>query len=546
MLRDTSLINAAIEQGVLEAKQVADWQIQARRERRELMRLICFASRTPLMALYQAYAELHDLRFVSGSLSIDIALLRKLPRTLYERRLILPLQKQEAEGPVCIAVANPEDLSAIEQARRLLGSTIKVVLAMPLQLQRALNGVELPGMNEVGQGGTSEIDPVKVLNELFDEAYLLRASDIHFEPLPEAMQIRLRVDGHLQIYYQQFNQADGLSLMSRLKVLAGLDIAEQRMPQDGNLTHYLTEVDNSFDVRVATLPTRFGERATLRLLGSDSSVLRLSQIGFSTANLQRFQETIRRPFGMVLVTGPTGSGKSTTLYAALQEIAKDDVNVMTAEDPVEYVMPGISQVHVSSKVSFSSALRSFLRHDPDVIMVGEIRDGETANIAMKAAMTGHLVFSTVHTNSAISTISRLADMGVERFMIGSTLIAVIAQRLVRRLCPSCKQSYVINDRQQQFLGCASDTLLYRSVGCAHCMGSGYKGRIALFETLWVDADLAELIAQGADEASIRQHASQFASLSQDGQEKLLAGLTSWEELVKLALVPHLANIEVSV
>jgi len=569
MLRDTTLINAALEQGLLAADEVSRLQLQARRERRELLAFICFSTRTPLAAFYRAYAELHAIAYVDGTLQPDAKQLRKLPRSLSERRLMVPLLsgselsgtelsgaelmgaglnapgakngKTLAAERTVLAVADPEDHAGIEQARRILGGTLEVRLALPKTIQRVVGQhgpVLLPAGGAQGTAGNdATFDPVALLDELFEEAFLQRASDIHFEPQKENFQIRLRVDGRLMVYPERLSLADGQSLMSRMKVLTGMDIAEQRQPQDGNMSYVIAETGTAFDVRAACLPTRFGERATLRLLGTDAAALTLEQIGFSPTCLAQFRTTIRRPYGMVLVTGPTGSGKSTTLYSALQEIVGSDTNIMTAEDPIEYVMEGVSQVHVSGKVSFPDALRSFLRHDPDVIMVGEIRDGETASIALKAAMTGHLVFSTLHTNSAIASINRLVDMGVERYLIGSTLVAVIAQRLVRRLCSTCKEAVEPDTQQRKSLGVVSDALkLYRPCGCAHCMGSGYRGRLALFETLWIDDAMGELICCNADEITLRREANHFSSLARDGRDKLIAGLTSWEELARLSLI----------
>ena len=378
-------------------------------------------------------------------------------------------------------------------------------------------------------------DSVQVLDEVFEEAWLCRASDIHIEPYKESIQVRLRVDGRLQEYPRQFLVEEGLSLMSRMKVLASMDISEQRMPQDGGLTHTLAN-GIEFDVRAATMPTRFGERATLRLLGSDNQALSLSNIGMGARDQALFEREIRKPHGIILITGPTGSGKSTTLYAALQHIADTELNIMTVEDPVEYVMEGISQVQVGAKVSFSSALRSFLRHDPDVMMVGEIRDGETAGIAMKAAMTGHLVFSTLHTNSAIGAVNRLVDMDAERYLIGATLLAVIAQRLVRKLCPQCKQKRPVSEAEQAALQCEPDAQVWVPNGCAHCLDSGYKGRIALFETYWIDSKARQMIAEDATEAELRAHASEFSDLLSDGRQKVLQGVTSIGELQRLGLI----------
>jgi len=289
-------------------------------------------------------------------------------------------------------------------------------------------------------------------------------------------------------------------------------------------------------VRCATMPTRFGERATLRLLGSDNQALSLAGIGMSAIDLQRFEREIQKPHGMILITGPTGSGKSTTLYAALQQVSSPEINIMTVEDPIEYVMSGVAQVQVGSKVSFSSALRSFLRHDPDVMMVGEIRDGETAGIGMKAAMTGHLVFSTLHTNSAAGAVNRLVDMGAERYLIGATLLAVIAQRLVRRLCTECRQERVVTVREAEFFGFDIAQKVYEPKGCAHCLDSGYKGRLALFETYWIDTKARQLINDGATEAELIRHAKDFSDLLHDGVNKVSSGLTSLAELKRLGLL----------
>ncbi len=543
MLRDTVLINACVQLGLLSPELVTEVQRSARRERKELLTALAFANRMPISAFYRAYAGLHRLPFISGkAIQPSPELLRKLPQSLIERRLMLPLASDENDR-IRLVVADPEDHAGIQQVKRILGQTIDIYLAAPKELTHIIQRVTLrsapqseSSLKDNSGAADNIFDPVQTLDDIFDEAYLLRSSDIHIEPLKESVQIRIRVDGRLQDYPRNFTPEEGLSLMSRLKVLASMDISEQRMPQDGSLTH---TVDNGveFDTRIATLPTRFGERATIRLLGSDGDALSLQQIGMSIDDLTRFREAIVKPHGMILITGPTGSGKSTTLYSALQEIATDDINILTAEDPVEYVMEGISQVHVSGKVSFADALRSFLRHDPDVIMVGEIRDGETASIAMKASMTGHLVFSTLHTNSAIAAVSRLADLGAESYLIGSTLLSVIAQRLIRRLCPNCKHPKQASTSELQQLGLSQDTTLYEAKGCANCMDSGYKGRLALFETLWIDNDMAALISQGADESTLQKEAKHFFSLRQDGIAKALQGLTSIEELDRLALLP---------
>lgn len=551
MLRDSVLINACIQQGLLAPELVSEIQGKARREHKDLLTALAFAARIPVSTFYRAYASLHQLPFIAGKAIVPSAkLIRKLPHHLLERRLIIPMDPSDkAPDRIRLVLADPEDQAGLQQIKRIIGQSVDLYLAEPKMLaqiiQSALrHAAPFIDNKDAQKNKAGEFDSVQILNQIFDEAYLLQASDIHFEALKEAMQIRLRVDGRLQDFPRTFTKDEGQNLMSRLKVISGLDISEQRMPQDGSLRQSVDD-GSEFDVRVATMPTRFGERATLRLLGSDSSALSLEQIGMSTNDLNRFREAIAKPHGMILITGPTGSGKSTTLYSALQEIATDDINILTVEDPVEYVMEGISQVQVSSKVAFSAALRSFLRHDPDVIMVGEIRDGETASIAMKAAMTGHLVFSTLHTNSAIAAVNRLVDIGAERYLIGSTLLAVIAQRLVRRLCPLCKAGHAASEYQCQqicVIHNANHPLeIYHPQGCANCTGTGYKGRLALFETLWIDNDMAKLISQGADELTLQSEAKHFYSLAEDGRQKVIQGVTSIEELERLSLLARFST-----
>ena len=532
MIRENVLINAAIQTGLLNDAVIAEYKLLARRQRVDLLELLSYKLRFSISDLYRAYAQTQGIRYLTpDEIKVDPILLRKLSPSLIARRLILPLMPL-AENALLL-VDNPDDLAGIAQSKRLLPKDIEICMTDPRLLKQLITKVN---QSNVDVEVEEEFDPVFQLDEMIKEAYLSHASDIHFEPAKEQFHIRLRVDGCLQAYAQFFTTGQGIALMSRMKVLTGMDISEQRMPQDGGMTF---KIDNqiSFEIRAATVPVKFGERATLRLLSSNSEALSLETIGFSESSLARFEQAIKRPHGMVLITGPTGSGKSTTLYSALQQIVSKEINVLTVEDPVEYVMEGISQVQVGTKVSFASALRSFLRHDPDVIMVGEIRDGETANIAMKASLTGHMVFSTLHTNSAVSTISRLKDIGVEPFLIGSTVVCVIAQRLVRRLCATCKETVALTADNRRLLNLDDkiDNSIYEAKGCATCHGSGFKGRIALFETLWVDDALGELIASGVSEQVILRHAKDFISLAQDCTEKILAGATSLSEFKRLSL-----------
>ncbi|QUM89179.1 type II/IV secretion system protein [Moritella sp. 36] len=551
MIRDNVLINAGIQTGMLDETEIAKYKLAARRERVDLLYLLSYKLRFPIADLYRAYAQTQGIRFLTNDeIRVDPQLLRKISPSIIERRLVIPLMP--IDETALLLVDNPEDRAGLSQVQRLLPPDIEICMTDPNLLQQLVIRVTQATNDEE----PPEFDPVISLDEMIREAYLYRTSDIHFEPAKETFHIRFRIDGCLQPYAQIFSAEQGAALMSRMKVLAGMDISEQRMPQDGGMAY---ELDNNiaFDIRAATVPVKFGERATLRLLGSDSEALSLKKIGFSERALARFSDVIKRPHGMILITGPTGSGKSTTLYSALQQIASNDINVLTVEDPIEYVMEGISQVQVSSKVSFSSALRSFLRHDPDVIMVGEIRDGETAGIAMKAALTGHMVFSTLHTNSAVSTVSRLVDIGAEPFLIGSTLVSIIAQRLVRRLCAFCKVSVELSDDDRKLLRLTyeqngyvnenkmdetkaddvnfAEGTVYQAKGCSNCHDSGYKGRIALFETLWVDDHLAQVIGNGATEKEILDNATDFVSLADDCREKIRAGHTSIAEFERLSL-----------
>jgi type IV pilus assembly protein PilB len=528
-----TLINAGLEAGLIDAETVAELRVKARREHSDLLETITLHERFPLAALYQALAELKGLPYLgSRDLLVDEALFRRIPPSLLQRRRVLPVRGRGDEA--FLATADPEDFFAAEQISRILGQPLTLAVAEPLAIESRLrtalrlSALELPEADAVA----AEIDPVTELDEILRQAYVSRASDVHFAPGKDGMKIRFRVDGRLLDYPADYSPAEAGSLLSRIKVLSGMDISEQRLSQDGGMSHKVAE-GREFDIRVAAMPTRWGERGTLRLLEQDAANLTLTKLGMGDTALMRFRETIVRPHGMVLITGPTGSGKSTTLYAALQEIVSPDINVLTVEDPIEKVIDGVSQVQVGGKMSFAGALRGFLRHDPDVIMVGEIRDPETTDVALKAALTGHMVFSTLHTNSAVSAVTRLRDIGAERFLIASTLVAVIAQRLVRRLCPHCKKARSADEREKVLLKTEGSALqLYEPSGCPICTGTGYRGRIGLFETLWIDEALAHTIAEGGSEGALIAQAKDYVTLWDDGRDKAMAGITSLDEVLR--------------
>jgi type II secretory ATPase GspE/PulE/Tfp pilus assembly ATPase PilB-like protein len=536
-LSSNILIEAGVEAGLIDADTVAALRVKARRERIDLLDAVVLHGRFPLAALYQALAELRGLPFLrGGELVADRDSLRRVSPGLLQRRRCLPVRG--ASGELFLALSDPDDFFAVEQIGRLLGQSLAPALADPLAIEARLRRALRQTGPEFGDTdpAAEEIEPVAELDDILRQAYISRASDVHFEPGKDSLKVRLRVDGRLIDYPVDYSHGEAAALLSRIKVLSGLDISEQRLPQDGGMHHSVAE-GREFDIRVATLPTRWGERGTLRLLEQDASGLSLTGLGMADDTLARFRKAIVRPHGMVLVTGPTGSGKSTTLYAALQEIVSPEINVLTVEDPIERVIDGVSQVQVGAKIGFAAALRGFLRHDPDVIMVGEIRDAETTDIAMKAALTGHLVFSTLHTNSAVSAVTRLRDIGAERFLIASTLIAVIAQRLVRRLCGQCKASRPAEAHERELLSLEPGSVLYEPAGCPLCTGTGYRGRIGLFETLWIDERLAQLIAEGADEPVLIRSAKDYQTLWDDGRAKVAAGTTSLAELRRVVDKP---------
>lgn len=383
---------------------------------------------------------------------------------------------------------------------------------------------------------------IRLINGILQEAIRSRASDIHVEPYEERLSVRFRIDGSLS---EKLSLPARLAavLVSRVKVMARLDIANKRIPQDGRFSFNLGE--RQIDVRVSTLPARHGERLVMRILEKDSQGIALSELGMDAAMLTDFQSMLARPNGIILVTGPTGSGKTTTLYGALSQLNDGTRNVLTVEDPVEYALDGIGQTQVNDKVgmSFAAGLRAILRQDPDVVMVGEIRDPETAEIAVQAALTGHLVLSTVHTNSAIAAIARLRDMGVEPFLLSSTVTALVAQRLVRRLCENCKTPYKPTVSECAELGVAHGSTFHKSVGCMQCQNIGYQGRLGLYEMVINDDTLRQMIHDGASETDMAAYAFQSRhTLLQSGADAVLAGCTSSEEVLRVCSAQTAENI----
>ncbi len=536
-VNDTTLIEAGIRVGLLSVEGVQKLRLEAKRERLGLVEAVTRAGRFPEAALYQALADVRGIPFLPASkLTPDLEVLEQLPRQM-RQRLVLPVRA--ADGSRLLVLADPDDRITQERIERAVGMDFEPALAEPETLKRALEKCRESGSSGSiplqPLAGAELVDPVQFLDDIMKEAYLRRASDIHFEPQEGSMRIRFRVDGHLQEYPRTLSAADEEALVNRVKVLSGLDIAEQRMAQDGSLKYRITNWNmRDTDIRVATIPTRWGERCTLRILGEDTGQLTLGQLGMSDKMLDRFRQAITQPHGMILVTGPTGSGKSTTLYAAIRELPLEELNVLTVEDPVEQTVEGITQVQMTGKVGFAQALRSFLRHDPDVILVGEMRDYETVEIGLRASMTGHLVLSTLHTNDSLGAVTRLADIGAERFLIGSTLVGVLAQRLGRRLCNHCRVKHPCTPKEQEILNLPADSTaeIYEPVGCSFCLGTGFSGRVGFFEALWVDQDLRVAISEGAGEQELRAKATEMTSLWSDCCQKVLNGDVSLSETLQ--------------
>ncbi len=465
----------------------------------------------------------------------------------------------EARPVVLGARGKAPDPWAVIEARRTVGAPVAVDILPPDAFERRLSEIysvegistadlDLDGddadLASLAEGlpktadlldSENDAPVIRLINALIAEAVKVKASDIHIEPYEKALSVRLRIDGVLREILSLPARMTPV-LTSRVKVMARLDIAERRVPQDGRIS--LALGGKTVDVRVSTLPARFGERVVMRILDKDEARLDLDGLGMPPEILTRFKQVLTRPNGIILVTGPTGSGKTTTLYGALTVLNEPSRNILTVEDPVEYAIEGVGQTQINPKVgmTFATGLRAILRQDPDIVMVGEIRDVETAEIAVQASLTGHLVLSTVHTNSAAGAITRLRDMGVEAFLLSSTIAAVMAQRLVRRLCPSCKTPYAADAATKRMIGAGEheEVTLYHPAGCGRCNQTGYEGRVGVYELIIVDEKLKRLIHDGANEQDLAAHAfAHGETLQQSGLRHARAGLTALEEVLRV-------------
>lgn len=477
-----------------------------------------------------------------------------IPYLFAKQKKLIPLE--ESEKGIYVAIADPLDLDALEELRFLLGKPVLPIYSPKVVIESAIERCyhqkeeeTKKFFSDLDQGMVikeeeeeydlleqSEENPViRMVNTLIVEAIQQGASDIHFEPTEEGLAVRYRIDGCLQKRHspsQEYQQ----QVLTRLKVMSKMDIAERRLPQDGRIK--LRHGGREIDFRVSTLPTSYGERIVLRILDRANVVLGLDRIGMNETLLASFRKLISAPEGIVLVTGPTGSGKTTTLYSALAEMNGPEVNIITVEDPVEYKIPGISQVNVSPRIdlTFAKGLRHILRQDPDIIMIGEIRDKETAEIAIQASLTGHLVLSTLHTNDAPSALTRLADMGIEPYLLASSILGVVAQRLVRKICPQCKSAYAPTLEELHEMGLREGGHpFYRGGGCAACFGTGFKGRCAIYELMPVTSKIKLQVLKSQDAEELRKVALQqeMVPLFQRGVQLVLAGVTSSTEVLRV-------------
>lgn len=485
---------------------------------------------------------------------IDPRYAHRVPAQFAMRRRLLPLCR--IDDQVWVAAEMAEDRSSMTALQRYLAEPLCLVPAERQSLQRALSrvyasqvrrsgttSIRRPGGASGGgnDGETEAAETVSLTDELLSAAILLRASDLHLLPAERCLTVQLRRDGELQPY-REIPKEMQAAVIGRLKVLAGMDIAEKRAPQDGRFNLSGLPGQPDIDVRAASMPTRYGERLTLRLLDKRNAAIELTALGFTPAQEQQLADSIRLPHGLILLTGPTGSGKTTTLYAAINHLlAERYCNVITVEDPIEYEIKRVSQVEIdqTDKVTFHRVLRSMLRHDPDVIMIGEIRDAETADIALKSALTGHLVLSTLHTNTAAGVITRLLDMGIEAFLLAATLRMAVAQRLVRRLCPHCRQPQADSPGALRLPGLSQRRVARAFVpkGCVYCAGQGYIGRTALIETMVTDRELAKLITSQPSEDTLSEHlGTKQTLLIDDAITKIENGITTMQEVIRATVI----------
>ncbi|BDA78907.1 type II secretion system protein GspE [Leptospira kobayashii] len=555
-----SLGQILLEDGILTVKDLDDLTKQQEKTNLPLTHIIQKKGLASEIDILKALSKLHRLEFREKlEFQQNEEIYARIPLKLVQRSKIVPFSVEK--NKIKVATSDPTDLHPMDDIRSFLkGYDIEFVLAPEQEIMRIVHSqfdkstAEAKEMMDEMDGSfgdlsdafetdaldlSNEAPIIKMVNVILSQAVSERASDIHIEPFEKTVIVRYRVDGVLQkVLSPPKSYLAGIS--TRIKIMSNLNIAENRLPQDGRIKLRLAGKD--VDVRVSIIPCQFGERIVMRLLNKTDQKYSIYTMGFTDHILNTFKDLIYKPYGIILVTGPTGSGKSTTLYSALTEINTEERNIITCEDPVEYQIDGISQMQMNDKIglTFAAGLRSILRQDPDVVMVGEIRDEETARIAIQASLTGHLVFSTLHTNDAASSVTRLADMGIEPYLITSTVLGFMAQRLVRVICKDCKVAYKPTDKDLAGLGISRKELkngvLYKGKGCPTCMNSGYKGRTGIYELMIIDDDIKKAVLQGADSNRIKEIALKngLSTLRDYGKIKVIQGVTTPDEVIRVA------------
>jgi type IV pilus assembly protein PilB len=550
-----------LARGVITEAQLQEARFQADQRARSVGRTLIELGFVPESALVALLADQLGLEFIDlAETAIDAMAVSMLPEATARRHSCIPVRFDDSNR-LLVAMADPSNVVALDDIRALTKRDVKALVATKADVLAAITrhyridrtaetlAEEVAAEKEaedkslesvIASAGSDDAPIIKLVNLLITQAVNDRASDIHIEPGEKTLRVRFRIDGVLHEVMSPPKSVQA-GMTSRLKIMAEINIAERRIPQDGRIS--LVVQGKAVDIRVATLPTVHGEKIVMRILDKSSVLLQLQDLGFLPENFTRFEESYTKPYGMILVTGPTGSGKSTTLYATLNIKNRPEVNIITVEDPVEYQLPGVNQVQTNNKagLSFASALRSILRSDPDIVLIGEIRDRETAQISVEAALTGHLVLSTLHTNDAPSALTRLVEMGIEPFLVASSLDCVLAQRLARKLCERCKEPYAptLDELQRaDFPINPEDEIpkLYRPVGCTTCGQTGYKGRMAIHEVMTVTEEIERMLTeQHASSEDIGRLARDqgMLTLRTDGMEKVRAGLTSIEEIFRV-------------
>jgi len=483
---------------------------------------------------------------------IDKDATSRISETLAKKHILIPVKKDG--NSLTVIMADPLNFYAIDDVKNASGMDVSVAIAPKKDILNAIDryygseiaekafedlkkeysSLNLAGLSEISAAEVANAPVVRLINSILVHAIKSNASDIHIEPTEKDLRVRFRIDGQLQEVMTSAMAAHS-AIITRIKIMGQMDIAEKRIPQDGRVETVLD--DKNIDLRISMLPTVYGEKVVIRILGGSSGALERKQLGLSETNEALFDKITKSPNGIILVSGPTGSGKTTTLYSLLKEVNKVEVNIITVEDPVEYKLAGISQVQVNVKagLTFANGLRSILRQDPDIIMIGEIRDSETAQIAIRASITGHLVLSTIHTNDAASSVARLVDMGIEPYLVSSSLVGVVAQRLVRNICPRCKTSYRPSHTEMLLLKLKEPTPIYKGEGCPACNFTGYKGRSGIHEILVVTKEIREMVNRGASVDQLQQMAVRQGTktLRESCTELVLAGATTIEEMIKV-------------